>query len=304
MKHGAVLILGLVIGLLGGLIYTWVIQPVEYYNTYPPLMGETYRRTWIAMTAQAYGAEGNWERTRVRLTDLPEDEVRQVVTDELERAVAAGASFLYLQRISELAQAYGASSPAIQIYGEGEALDTPTARPTVPTATPTVTLTPTPTSTPTPTFTPTPTARPTSVFSPSIRVVSQTLTCTIQPRIAVSIEISATLDEESDDEPVWTGDAMREIWLLWDGGADRAITGFRPEQGQGYADFTVVPGRVYNLYVDSPTGVPVRTLQAEPCAPDEGEGWTSRWLLIREFPPKPTPTPRATATATSEPTDE
>ena len=118
----------------------------------------------------------------------------------------------------------------------------------------------------------------------------------MKPQIAVSIEISATLDEESDDEPAWIGDGLREIWLIWDGGADRAITGFRPDQGLGYADFTVVPGRVYNLYVDSPTGIPLRTLQSEPCTPDEGDGWTSRWLLAREFPPLPTPTPTPTAT--------
>jgi hypothetical protein len=132
-------------------------------------------------------------------------------------------------------------------------------------------------------------------------VISQTLTCTLRPSIAVSIEISATLDEVGDDEPAWTGDPMREVWLIWDGGADRAITGFRPERGLGYADFVVEPGRVYNLYVDSPTGVPLRTLQSEPCAPDEGEGWTSRRLLIREFPPKPTPTPTPTSTATTTP---
>jgi hypothetical protein len=303
MKPGPLLILGLVIGLLGGLVYTWGIQPVEYYDTYPPLMGAPYRRTWITMTAQAYGVEGNWARTQVRLTGLPEDEVRRAVTDELERAIAAGADLLYLQRISELAQAYGAAGPAVQIYGEGTALDTPTPRPTVPTDTPTATPMPVPTSTPTPTFTPTPTVQPTSPYSPAIRVISQTLTCTLRPSIAVSIEISATLDEEGDDEPAWTGDPMREVWLIWDGGADRAITGFRPEQGLGYADFVVEPGRVYNLYVDSPTGVPLRTLQSEPCAPGEGEGWTSRRLLIREFPPQPTPTPIPTSTATPEPAE-
>ena len=298
MKLGALLISGLVIGLLLGLVFTWVIQPVEYFDTYPPLMGAPYRRAWIEMTAQAYGVEGHWERTQVRLADLPREEIRRVVADELERAIAEGASLTYLQRISELAQAYGVSSPATQLFGEGVALDTPTPRPTVPTETPTVTPSATATATPTPTFTPTPTMQPTSVYSPSIRVVSQTLTCTIKPQISVSIEISATLDEEGEDEPVWTGDAMREVWLIWEGGADRAITGFRPEQGVGYADFVVEPGRVYNLYVDSPTGVPVRTLQSEPCTPNQGEGWTSRWLLIREFPPRPTPTPTTTATPT------
>lgn len=76
---------------------------------------------------------------------------------------------------------------------------------------------------------------------------------------------------------------MREIWLIWDDGADRAITGFRPELGLGYADFDVVPGRSYNLYVDRPYGIPIRTLQAEPCPPAEGVGWVSRHLILQEI---------------------
>mgnify|MGYP006292541751 CR=1 FL=1 len=298
MKRFTLAALGAVLGLILGLIFTWFIQPVEYYNTYPPLMGVEHRRVWIGMTVKAYGAEEIWERTQVRLVEIPEDEIRRVATDELERAVSVGEPLTYLRRISELAQAYGVTGPAVQIYGEGEPVDTPTPLPTVPSPIPsprpTNTPLPSPTRTPSP-LPPTPTPASTWTFTPSLRIISQTLTCTVEPRITVSIEVSGTLEE--DDEAVWTGDPMREIWLMWDGGADRALTGFRPEEGLGYADFVVEPGRTYNLYVDSPTGVPILTLQAEPCAPDEGEGWTSRWLLIRDYPPpplEPTGTPEAT----------
>ena len=74
----------------------------------------------------------------------------------------------------------------------------------------------------------------------------------------------------------------RTIWLLWEDGADRAITGFKPEIGPGYADFVIEPGRIYNLYIDTPAGIPVSTLQVAPCTPEEGGGWMARSLIILE----------------------
>jgi hypothetical protein len=70
------------------------------------------------------------------------------------------------------------------------------------------------------------------------------------------------------------------VWLLWEDGADRAVTGFNPEMGLGYADFAVAPGQVYKLYIDVPRGAPVSTIQVEPCTGDEGEGWISRLLVL------------------------
>ncbi|MDY0020188.1 MAG: hypothetical protein RBT47_09320, partial [Anaerolineae bacterium] len=64
-----------------------------------------------------------------------------------------------------------------------------------------------------------------------------------------------------------------EVWLLWEGEADRAVTGLRPAQGLGYADFLVESGKTYNLYIGSPTGVPLATLDIEPCESDSGTSW-------------------------------
>ena len=92
---------------------------------------------------------------------------------------------------------------------------------------------------------------------------------------------------------------MHEVWLIWDDGADRAITGLRPEKGEGYADFDVEPGRSYNLYVDTPSGQPILTVQVEPCPPDEGTGWVSRSLVLwEELEAMPTQTLEPTGTLT------
>lgn len=311
MKLWGVAVVGLLLGLVIGLIVTWFVVPLEYYDTYPPMLDAGYRREWIRMAAWSYGLEGNWDRLQTRLIDLPSAEIREGTVDVLEQAIAREQSVTVLQRLAQLAAAYGASSPAVAIYSAEGA--PPTAMPTaVPATRPSSTATrapalPLPSSTPPPTLTPTLTPSTPITGTLPIRVISQTLTCDPSPRIAVSLTLSRTIEVRGREEQEVVEMPMREIWLIWDNGADRAITGFRPELGLGYADFDVLPGRSYNLYVDRPYGIPIRTLQAEPCPPAEGVGWVSRHLILQEIEPDqpalettPTVTPTLLITSTPE----
>ena len=287
MKLWGVAVVGLLLGLVAGLIVTWFVVPLEYYDTYPPMLDTSYRHEWIRMTVWAYGLEGDWERTQARLLNLESSEIRVVAADVLEQATVTGQPVEVLVRLAGFAAAYGVSTPGVVIYGQGDAVApsagtpvagavsaqaTPTQAPVIPT----LTLTPVPTVTPS--LTPTPPVTETS----AIRIISQTLTCATEPSIAVSLEISRTIEVRGREEQEIVGLPMREIWLLWDDGADRAITGFRPDLGLGYADFVVIPDRSYNLYIDSPHGRPVLAIQVEPCPPDEGTGWVSRYLVLRD----------------------
>ncbi len=283
MKSWGVLIVGLILGLAAGLLYTWVISPPEYYDTYPPLLDKPYRADWVQMTVLAYGAEGNWNRTQLRLQGLPEAEIRPIAASVLDSAVVTGRPLVTLQRIAKLAAFYGIDTPVVQIY-TGELNTAPTPAPITtdqdipPTSTPTATAIP-PTNTPLPA----PTLTPTTPISPALsefRIVSQTLTCTDPPHIAVSLMLSHTITVRRREEVEWLPLPGREVWLLWEDGADRAVTGFNPEMGLGYADFAVAPGRVYKLYIDVPRGAPISTIQVEPCTADEGEGWISRLLVF------------------------
>jgi hypothetical protein len=287
MKLWGVAVVGLLLGLVAGLIVTWFVVPLEYYDTYPPMLDASYRHEWIRMTVWAYGLEGDWERTEARLLNLESSEIRVVAADVLEQATVTGQPVEVLVRLAGFAAAYGVSTPGVAIYGQGDAVaptaDAPVAgavsaqaTPTQAPVIPTLTLTPVPTVTPS--LTPTP---PVTETSP-IRIISQTLTCATEPSIAVSLELSRTIEVRGREEQEIVGLPMREIWLLWDDGADRAITGFRPDLGLGYADFVVIPGRSYNLYIDSPHGRPVLAIQVEPCPPDEGTGWVSRYLVLRD----------------------
>lgn len=285
MKLLAWLSAGLIVGLVGGLMYAWVIAPPLYYDTYPPMMTEAHRKDWIKMTALAYGAEGNWARTQLRLTDLDPAEIRQVVAQTLDAAIAQGRPLLLLQRLAYLADAYGVASPAVAIYLEQPPAPAPPATVLPPPASPAPTSPPLPSASPTPLPTALPT--PTPALPTPYQIISQTLRCAPAPQIAVSLLLSQTTEVRGRPHVVPAPQPGRTIWLLWEGGADRAVTGFRPESGLGYADFAVEPGRVYRVYIDTPTGAPLTTLHTEPCTPDEGGGWIARVLTVLENPLTP-----------------
>lgn len=304
MKIGGALIVGLLLGLVGGLIYTWFVAPIQYYDTYPPMLASRYRQEWVRMTAWTYGMEGNWDRTKTRLLDLPDSEVREGAVKVLDEAVAVGAATEVLQRVARLAAAYGATGPGVSIYTGVSSAPSEAAPSAVPLPTATaisiVPASPAPTSPPAPTATWVP--APPSPF----RIISQTLTCEPKPRIAVSLEVSRTIVERGRERSEIVGLPNHYLWLIWDSGADRAITGFRPEVGLGCADFVVEPGHTYNLYIDSPNGLPIFTVQVEPCVASE-DGWVSRYLTVRKIEtPEPDPdadtspteTPLATVLAT------
>jgi hypothetical protein len=62
-----------------------------------------------------------------------------------------------------------------------------------------------------------------------------------------------------------------EVWLMWPGGADRAVTGLKPQRGAGYADFDAEPGASYEIGVGE-LGMPLVTdLQVGPCVQEEVE---------------------------------
>ncbi len=284
MKRHWIALIGLALGLAGGLYYAWMINPVQYYDSVPDQMAPRYRSRWIQMTAFAFAQTTDLQRAEARLRRLPEAEIGQELADVLERAVANGYAPAVLTRMANLAKHSGAQSPAITIYADDSATLV-VANSGDPTPTVTSTASPTPTSVP-PSPTPNPTLNP-AQFSivptpmppkPAYVITEVVRSCLPAPRIAVSVtqQVSVTVRGESRLES--RGLPNVEVWLLWPEGADRAITGLRPEQGLGYADFQVEPLTRYNLYLTAPTGAPLTDLSVEPCETQEETTWSS-WLL-------------------------
>ncbi len=314
------LITGLVIGLTLGLVYTWGIAPVELTNTYPALLRTDYRWDWVRLTAISYVADGDLERALARLDDI--EDVAVVLEALIEEYATIGRSTKAMRRLTTLAEALDVYTPAMLVYLYTPAppspvpTRTPSPTPTstaTPTPTPTFTPTPTPTHTPTPTLepthtptstldassplpTPTPeptntleptnTPRPTSTPAPTytptptpplldrLHLVEKELVC--QPGQTPRIEV-VVKDENGE------GLAGVEVWLTWPGGADRAVTGLKPQQGAGYADFNAERSVSYALSIGE-LGIPLVTgVRIEPCpAVGDERPFIGSWRILLE----------------------
>jgi hypothetical protein len=73
-----------------------------------------------------------------------------------------------------------------------------------------------------------------------------------------------------------------EVWLTWAQGADRAVTGLKPDEGPGYVDFNAEVNTTYAISVGQ-LGMPVVSgLQLENCPRREGdwEPFAGSWRLL------------------------
>jgi hypothetical protein len=311
-------LLGIVLGLAIGLFYTWVVNPVQFYNTDPVDLRPLHKETWIQLVAAAYRQDGNLDRALSRLAGLKDPSIGQTVADMTERAIESGKPAPRIRALAALADALGARTDAMMIY-----LATPeptlfyTATPLPPTLTFTPTSTPTGTPSPTNTPTRTPTIVPTASASPTARP-TRTLqpTATQIPPYYVEVRRRICTDDREDpriEVIVQTKEGAGipgvEIWVTWSGGVDRFFTGLKPDLGLGYADFDMTPGSEYALSVGDPNLQMLSGLRVEDCLPGEGDADYASWQIIivateDVFTPTPTPlvSPVATATRTTRPT--
>jgi hypothetical protein len=80
------LILPLAIGIAFGLLYGWVIDPVEYVDITPEILRADFRADYVLMVAEAYQAEENSELAARRLAILGADSPIQIEASTLDYA--------------------------------------------------------------------------------------------------------------------------------------------------------------------------------------------------------------------------
>jgi hypothetical protein len=294
------LVVGLGIGLALGLVYTWVIDPVELVNTYPALLRTDYRRDWVRLAALSYVDDDNLERIRVRLDGLGQEDIARAIRPLIEEYAAAGHSAETLRRLTTLAQAFDVQTPAMLVYLYSPSPSPPAATPTrsrtsmpSPIASPTHTPNPTPTATPTAVPTPrTPSPVPTLISTPvdpTRTLAPPTPTPPLLARLQLAEQEQICQREETEHIEVVVKDEQGTglpgvaVWLMWPGGADRAVTGLKPQQGAGYVDFDAEWGVNYSLGVGE-LGLPLITgLRLEPCSADRDEEATiGSWRIVLE----------------------
>jgi len=244
-------VVGLALGFAIGLGYAWVIQPAKFRGAEPTSLQPVYRGEYILLIASAYQATGNLEYARTRLALFPELGP-DTLSSLAQQVVAAGGPQDAARGLARLSVVLREQTPSPSI---AVALATPR---TIPAAR--ITLTPESTLAITIPFLPTATRTPTFAFTPTTNpefvLVSKQQVCNpliVPPLIQVIVK---TADGK--------GVPGVQLRVQWEGGDAGFVTGMKPELSPGYADYTIQPGKIYQLTIGTGLTV-VRDLTAPIC---------------------------------------
>jgi hypothetical protein len=291
------LILALLVGLGLGLAYSWRISPVTYVDANPAILRADFKDQYRIVIAASYSASHDLARARARLEVLGDADIIGELSAQAQRMVGAGESLKNIQPLAQLAtdlQQGFVSIPPTSTRLAG----TPTSSVIKPVITDTPTEEPIATETqttmepniPTPTisfaqtalapvasstFAPRPTF--TSVPPPGapFALVGQDTVCEpgLQPGLLQFILMNARRTEV----------AGIEIIVTWNQGEDRFFTGFKPELGNGYADFIMQADTIYSIrVVEGGTFVP--NISAPTCKDPNGAAYLGGLLLTFQQP--------------------
>jgi hypothetical protein len=95
--------LGFVFGLVLGLLYGWVVRPVEYVDTAPDTLHPEYRTDFVLMVAETYAADRDLGRAQIRLASLGPQAPLESVESSILYAVERGFSPSDLSTLNRLA---------------------------------------------------------------------------------------------------------------------------------------------------------------------------------------------------------
>jgi len=259
-KHLLFVLVGIVVGLGLGLLLTWQIWPVEYYNTDPIDLRQEHKDDYVVMIAAAYAQDRDLGMASLRLGQLGLEDAKQSVLGLFQRYGEGGYSG-ETRSLAQLAYDLGVTDVALLPYIQ-EPTATPEPAPTeVPATAPVPTVTPaepTPTATaapaeatatatqppPTPTYTPTPlpedTPTPTVASDFDYQVVEQS-------------DLGCSSDRDGDYILVYLRDendrgvAGVKLVVKGPGVEDWFFTGLKPEVGPGFADYLVTAPGSYTV---------------------------------------------------------
>ena len=95
----------IIIGIALGLLYGWLVDPVDYINTTPNTLRADYKADYVLMVAEIYSADQDAEAAVIRLTFLADPSPVDSVENALIFAVDAGYASDDLRMLRDLADA-------------------------------------------------------------------------------------------------------------------------------------------------------------------------------------------------------
>jgi hypothetical protein len=285
-------ILALLAGLGLGLVYSWFLSPVTYVDASPAILREDFKDQYRIVIAASYTATQNLDRARVRLELLGDVDPIGELSAQAQRMLAAGEPFEKARPLAQLATDLNNGFASLPTPTSFTILNTPqddlsilvTNTPSQETALVEQTFTPFPTllfeqtpitpvvvgtNTPRPTFTPVP--GPGAPFT----LVGQDTICT--PGSQESQLQFILMDGRRKQV------AGIEIIVTWSQGEDRFFTGFKPELGNGYADFIMEADTVYSVRIVA-GGAFVPDIVTPTCTDPNGVSYPGGLLLTFQQP--------------------
>lgn len=261
------LLTGLLIGIGLGLLYAWVLQPVEYINTAPQTLHPAYKDEYRLLIAVAYLGNPDPLRARARLALLGDADPFRALAEQAQRTLAQRGTDQEARALGLLALAIGQDSPGA----------IPLPKESYPTEVLSATIPPSPQSGETPTET-SPISIETSMPgedlpSPSnapFVLLSREVVC--DPPLPTPLFQIQALDRFNRPIPGVL------VIVTWPGGEERFYTGLKAEKGLGYADFTPQVGVLYTVRLGE-NGQAVRDLAAAQCPAAGGAPLWGIWLL-------------------------
>ena len=271
----------LALGIVIGLIYTWYITPVQYYDTAPDRLRADLKEDYILLIGEAYASDGDWEQAQRRLATLGLPDPAETVREITERSIARGDSIASIRNLATMAQMLGVESPSLAPFAPTREVEIEIIKPTltatsIPPSPAAPTQTPTPTATPIPTITSLPTYTPQATVTPRLhfRLVIQQSIC--DPQRAEPLLQILVQDAEGDEM------SGVEVIVAWETGSDRIFTGFKPELGRGYADMVLNPDESYTVHL-AEGSEEVSGIVASPCESRAGMRFISTRLIFQEL---------------------
>lgn len=119
------LLTGLLLGAVLGVVYAWLVQPVEYINTSPASLRTDFKDRYRALIASAYMANSDLVRARARLELLQDADLYQALAEQAQRTLAEGRSPDEARALGLLAVAIGGSGSSAGSGGLPSSSETP-----------------------------------------------------------------------------------------------------------------------------------------------------------------------------------
>ena len=261
------LLTGLIMGIILGVLYTRYLQPVEYIDTSPALLRQDFKDQYRLLIAAAYSANGDLVRAKARLELLKDPDVFRALSEQAQHSLAENGSSIDARSLGLLAIALGQAPPGPAL-AVTQAAQTPTSALSL--ATPADLNAPNPNTSENSKLTPaSPNQSPASPEGP-FALLDKEMKCD-QNLPAPLIQLQVT---DKSDQPV----SGVPVIVTWTGGDERFYTGLKPEQGLGYADYTLDPALVYSIQVGEGSQ-PVTDLSAAECEGTAGDRFWGAWWL-------------------------